>query len=537
MRFWNCRWAAFVLIVLAAFSQATPANAESPGTEGRFVPGRVIVKPKPHTAAANMVSSLGSQEVQLAQEIPQLGYAVLSVPEGKELEWVQRLAGNPFIDKVQPEYTYSVFKEPRDYFYTRMNGLGTYYYQWNLRDVNAPAAWDISTGSPNFVIAILDTGVDGRHGDLKGKVLSSIDYIGEDNPFDGLGYHGTHVAGIAAARTNNTDDVMFGGVAGMSWDATLMDVKIANHFGKAPDASASLGVVYAADNGAKIINLSFGGEDRSDILQDAINYAYNKGALVVAASGNCADPETYRDNDCKTVNPPIYPAADDNVLAVGAINQKRERAVFSEHGGYVAVVAPGEEIISLVPNQMFATTKGTSQAAPHVSALANLIWAVNPNLTNAQVTNIITSTVRDLGSPGRDDQYGFGLMDAGAALAKAQMAMSPSIIGFFAAVTDTRTMTGTLRVSSLVNPYNWSASVSSSATWLSVDPPSGVAPANLNISINKGSMPAGRYDASITVQVDGVTGASYTVPVHLLVSDRVYWTFAPTLTRSSAAGW
>lgn len=329
-----------------------------------------------------------------------------------------------------------------------------------------------------------------------------------------------------------------GGMAGMSWAAKVMSVKVANHFGKAKDSDAAQGIIYAADHGAKIINLSFGGEDRSVLLQDAINYAYNQGALIVAAAGNCADPTTYWQYDCTKVNPPIYPAADDNVLAVGAINRRNQRSSLSEYASYVAVVAPGEEIFSATPNQDFGTTKGTSQAAPHVSALANLIWSVNPNLTNAQVANVITSTARDLGPPGKDDEYGYGLIDARAALVKAgELAIStPSLEALArsgAQTSETRTLT--LSTGSLNVP--WSAAIPDQSPWLSVNPLSGMTPAKVTVSMGPHSLGAGVYQSYVTFSAFGAEVSQKTVSATLVITNTVSRTFVPLALTNWAAGW
>ncbi|MDO8690453.1 MAG: S8 family serine peptidase, partial [Dehalococcoidia bacterium] len=448
------------------------------------------------------------------------------------------LAASPGVDYAQPDFIRSVLREPNDWFYN--NKINGNYWQWNLRAINAPAAWDITTGTPNAPIAIIDTGVDDRHADLRGKVVFRADFVNEDNLWDGLGFHGTHVAGIAAANTNNASDQAFvrpGGVAGTSWDATLISIKVADHWGKAKDSDAVAGIVLAADSGARIINLSFGGEDYSQVLQDAINYAYGKGILVVSAAGNCGDPATYGENDCHTVNPPIYPAADQNVLAVAATTSDNKRATFSEYGSYVAIAAPGDHIVSTVPNMDFGTTSGTSMASPHVAAVANLIWAVNPSLTNVQVANIITSTATEMGPPGKDAEFGYGLLNAQAALAKAELAVAPTQVGFMVPVTETRGQTSTITISSLATSFSWSAAVAPGAPWLSVNPSSGTTPGSATLSIDRGSMGVGRYDASVTFNVSGIDSASQAIAVPLIVADQVQSIFVPAVMKECSGAW
>ncbi len=299
----------------------------------------------------------------------------------------------------------------------------TYYssYQWNLRQIEAPMGWALNTGSDGVIIAVLDTGVDLTHPDLQGKLVAGYDFINNDSdPSDDQG-HGTHVAGIAAALSNNSR-----GIAGVSWGAKIMPVKVLGADGTGSMSAIASGITWAANNGADVINLSLGGSSSSSTLQDAVNYAYNQGVLVVAAAGNW-----YQKG-----NPVIYPAAYPHVLAVAATGDQDEHASYSETGDYVDVAAPGgnpTDSNDNNPNHWILSTYwrgrgygdylwvvGTSQATPHVAGLAALIWSVNPSLTNDQVEQIIEETAVDLGVPGRDDVFGYGRIDVYAALSRAQ---------------------------------------------------------------------------------------------------------------------
>lgn len=286
-------------------------------------------------------------------------------------------------------------------------------YQWNLPQIRAPYAWAISTGSADVIIAVVDTGVDLDHPDLAAKVVTGYDFVNADNdPNDDEG-HGTHVAGIAAARTNNSQ-----GVAGVSWGAKIMPVKVLDSEGSGSYSRVADGITWAADRGARIINLSLGGKSSSSTLQNAVDYAYNRGALVVASAGN-----HYQEG-----NPVIYPAAYPHVLAVAATGDQDEHARYSETGYYVDVAAPGGNpssswdtnpdhwIMSTYLYGGYAQVSGTSQAAPHVSGLAALVWSVTPSLSNDQVERIIEETAVDLGDAGRDDVFGHGRIDAYRAL-------------------------------------------------------------------------------------------------------------------------
>ena len=298
----------------------------------------------------------------------------------------------------------------------------TYYStcQWNLPQIRAPYAWAVSTGSSNVIVAVLDSGADLTHPDLQGQLVAGYDFVNNDaDPSDDKG-HGTHVAGIVAARTNNGQ-----GIAGVAWGSKIMPVKVLDWRGRGTHSQGAQGIIWAADQGAQIINLSLGGESSSATLQNAINYAHSRGALVVASAGN----------DYEEGNPVIYPAAYPHVLAVAATGDQDEHADYSETGAYVDVAAPGGNPSGswdANPNHWITSSywrgagygeylqvAGTSQAAPHVAGLAALVWSVSPSLSNDQVEQVIEETAVDLGDPGRDDVFGYGRIDAHAALVRA----------------------------------------------------------------------------------------------------------------------
>lgn len=293
----------------------------------------------------------------------------------------------------------------------------TYYsQQWGLPKVNAPGAWRQSNGA-GVTIAVIDTGVDLNHPDLAGKLVAGWDFANNDStPQDDHG-HGTHVAGIAAAVTNNSR-----GVAGLGWDAKIMPVKVLDSQGSGYYSWIASGIYWAVNNGAKVINLSLGGQSYASALQEATDYAYSQGALVVAASGNCGDPLTYKNNGCTVFNPVIYPGANPNVLGVGSTTSTDARSSFSSYGYWVDVAAPGSNIYSTVWNDTYTSLSGTSMASPLVAGLASLVWARNPALSNVQVAGVIMSTAVDLGTPGRDDYFGYGRVNAEAAVSAAMTA-------------------------------------------------------------------------------------------------------------------
>ncbi|MDQ7028692.1 MAG: S8 family peptidase [Ardenticatenia bacterium] len=295
-------------------------------------------------------------------------------------------------------------------------------YQWNLRLINAETAWAQSRGD-GVIVAVVDTGIDVEHPEFAGKLVPGYDFARDDAEPDDEDGHGTHVAGIVAANTDNGD-----GIAGVGWNARIMPLKVFDDTGLAADSDVAAAIRYAADNGARIINLSLGSTDDSQAIRDAIQYARSRNVLVVASSGNA-----YEEG-----NPTIYPAAIPEVLAVAAVDNSLQHASYSSAGPYVDVAAPGGDptdpfdstiehwIWSTYPRTMAGIPKlgynalsGTSQAAPHVAGLAALIWSKNPSLSADDVANIIVTTASDLGTPGRDDFFGYGLVNAGEAVKQA----------------------------------------------------------------------------------------------------------------------
>ncbi|WP_135546788.1 S8 family peptidase [Paenibacillus cymbidii] len=272
-------------------------------------------------------------------------------------------------------------------------------YQWNLPIIDTLSGWDVGKGSSEVTVAVIDTGVDLAHPDLQGHLASGLNVIHEDaDPIDDVG-HGTHVAGVISALVNNGE-----GVAGMTWYNPVMPVKVLDETGAGNTYAVSQGIIWAADHGAKVINLSLGNYAEASFLHDAIKYAYDKDVVIVAASGN--------DN----TDEPGYPAAYPEVLAVAAIDANQRKAAFSNYGDYIDVAAPGVSIASTYMHKQYAALSGTSMASPHAAALAALIRSVNPQLKNTEVMDIMKQTAIDLGPAGKDDYFGYGQIDVAKAL-------------------------------------------------------------------------------------------------------------------------
>ncbi|NQX65414.1 peptidase S8 [Paenibacillus alba] len=280
-------------------------------------------------------------------------------------------------------------------------------YQWNLPSTETVQGWQLNRGAKDVVIAVVDTGVDLQHPDLKGQLLPGYNVIKDnDNPQDDVG-HGTHVTGVIAALVNNNL-----GVAGMTWYNKVLPVKVLDQTGAGSTYSVAQGIIWAADHGAKVMNLSLGNYADSGFLHDAIKYAYDKDIALIAASGN--------DNTER----PGYPAAYPEVFAVAASDSQNQKASFSNYGDYIGVTAPGVSIASTYPDNQYAALSGTSMASPHVTALAALIRSTNPNLKNTDVYQIMRDSARDLGTKGFDKYFGYGLIDVAKAIQLAEQRTS-----------------------------------------------------------------------------------------------------------------
>jgi len=283
--------------------------------------------------------------------------------------------------------------------------------EWGLEKVRASRAWGLSCGCPTALIAVLDSGVDLDHPDMAGKLRTDIDrnFVDENNPntADDDRGHGTHVAGIAAAATDNST-----GVAGLGWETTILPLKVLRADGYGDSTTLAEAIRYAAEQGAQVINMSLGGLAACpSSLQEAVNYAYQSGVVLVAAAGNHGDP---------TDNGDVFPANCEHVLGVAATEPNDAVAGYSNYGNHVNVAAPGSEIYSTGWPGDFLTDCssgycykwGTSMATPHVAGLAALIQTRYPAYTPDQVASAILDNAVDLGAAGWDPYYGCGRIDA-----------------------------------------------------------------------------------------------------------------------------
>ncbi len=267
--------------------------------------------------------------------------------------------------------------------------------QWALNKIEADYAWNKTFGNSSFLVAVIDTGVDWDHPDLAANYVSlGYDWVNDDNdPMDDNG-HGTHVAGIVAAIINNSV-----GVAGIS-QVKIMSEKGLNQSGDGYADDLANAIVHAVDNGAEILTMSWGENSSNVLIQNALQYAYNSGALLVAAAGNDGSSQKF------------YPAAYDEVIAVSATDHSDNPAGFTNYGNWIELAAPGVNIFSTVWDNSYNYKSGTSMATPHVSGVAALVWSVFPELSRDELRNRLRETADDLGSEGFDFYYGYGRVNA-----------------------------------------------------------------------------------------------------------------------------
>ena len=263
-------------------------------------------------------------------------------------------------------------------------------------------AWTPPTGLRRPLVAVLDTGVDGRSRDLRGQIVPDLarSFIDGSSALTDRSGHGTHVAGIIAAGAGNGL-----GVAGVA-NARLLIVKVADAQGRATTSTLVRGIRYAVAHGARIVNLSFGGSGYSKLEQDAIGDALHAGALVVAAAGNSGGIGSPRE----------YPGAYRHVLTVAATRADGDAIIESTRGPQVAIAAPGKRVLSTLPNGRYGRRTGTSMAAAVVSGAAARLLAARPGLDPSQLRALLIDSARDVASPGRDDSTGWGVLDLRAAL-------------------------------------------------------------------------------------------------------------------------
>jgi thermitase len=370
-------WA--VLVWAAPFASLADASERSPRIDlsAPAMPGQFLIKFKSGTVAHERAAIVGAWGGRLSARVEALDVDVVIFDEliGKaDLHAIETLVSalqrNPQVEYIEPDGLYAATFTPNDPLRT---------YQWGWTNTQAYYAWDINLGNTNTVIAIVDSGIQSNHPDLASKLVAGYDFIDNDALPEDVHGHGTHVAGTAGAITHNGV-----GVAGMCPNCRLMPVRVLDGGGFGSWSAISNGITWAADQGAKVINLSLGGSTGSTTLQSAIDYAWNKGAFLACAAGNSGSSSLF------------YPAGYTNCFAVAATSQSDAMASFSNHGTWVEIAAPGggssqsDQIYSTAMISNYMYMQGTSMASPHVAGAAGLLASAGQS--NVQIRDRLCST-------------------------------------------------------------------------------------------------------------------------------------------------
>ena len=342
---------------------------------------------------------------KVKEEIKQIGVQIVQIPQGKGITpeaFIETYKGN---FKNQIEYA-----EVDNYVEPALRPNDEWYTNWqlDLQWLDSESAWTVTTGSPSVYVAVLDTGVSFTHEDLRGRMVAGWDFVDNDaDPSDVHG-HGTTVTGVLGADTNNGI-----GIAGVSWANPVLVVRIGDALGYATTSRIAQGITYAADHGARAINVSYAGPAYSSSEAGAVDYAWNRGATVVASAGN------------EGTATPQYPAALQRVIAVSGVRGDDTLVYYSNHGMWTDVCAPCGSLTTDFSGR-YENWGGTSISAPFVTGLFGLVFSANPSLTPQQAVDIVTQNTKDLGDPGFDQYYGWGKIDMAKAVNAAKNGSLPT---------------------------------------------------------------------------------------------------------------
>jgi subtilisin family serine protease len=365
--------AAVVTIGVAGTYAASAADASTTSGSGAASTAttRILVKFSPTATAADRASALSAVSATDVGTVRDLDVHVLSVPASAADKVITALSHRADVTYAEPDATTEATQTPNDPGWTA---------QWDLAKVNAPAAWDKTTGSSSVVVAVLDSGVDFTHPDLQGRFVAGYDFIDNDtDPTDQYG-HGTSIAGILGASSNNAI-----GLAGTCWTCMIMPVRVLDANGSGTYSTLSNGITWATDHGASVISMSLVGSADSSTLHSAVQYAHNHGVVLVAAAGNAGNSTL------------TYPASYPEVIGVAGTQSNDTLYTWSSYGSWVKVAAPGCDYTTLMGGG-YGTACGTSSSTPIVAGIAGLAKSVQPSATNAQIEAAIESSAVGIGS-------------------------------------------------------------------------------------------------------------------------------------------
>lgn len=354
--------------------------------KGQFVNGELLIRQTVKAHQKDVEKALQSVGGDVLEELPQIRVKRIRVSESAMDKIKAALTKNPNFEFVEENFLAQGSAVPND---------PSYYSQWHHNTIMTPSSWDYSTGSTEIPIAIIDSGVDPDHPDLVDKLIPGYNFLEHNSDTHDVLGHGTAVAGSAAASGNNST-----GVAGVAWQNPIMPLVALDSSNWATYTNIANAIIYAVDNGAKVINISIGGPSSSYTLENAVNYAWNNGVLVFACAQNY------------NTSTPYYPAACTNAVAVSATDEADNRPSFSNYGDWITLSAPGVSILTTNNGGGYGSWSGTSFSSPITAGVAALVWSANPSLSHHEVLEILKNSADDLGDSGFDIIYGYGRVNA-----------------------------------------------------------------------------------------------------------------------------
>lgn len=561
--------------VLSVNTLSTAAAFNTTWDQGNFLPDQALVKMSASGGRAAVQSAYNDLDIATAESLGDGVVRVHRIPPDiaaaytaggaaaarkKTIDWIRKLRKNPRVKVAEPNYLFKATAASPE-------SQPLYPLQWDMPLINMPSAWQLEPNAGQGVtVAVLDTGVyrdinTGQwHPDLDANIVPGFDWVSgdldiddqvpnlafgpagpDDNPADpgdnrgnGSSFHGTHVAGTIGAVVNSI------GVTGVAYDAGIMPVRVLGKGGVGSAGDIINAINWVDNNGqprARIINMSLGGLNPSSLLTDAVNRAVGDGIVIVAAAGNDSS------------STPDYPAALDNVVAVGAVDGAKNLAGYSNYGSWVDLVAPGGDALrdangdgradlivstwaddsSGVASPSYAGMQGTSMASPHVAgviAMMDAVAATPFTYARFQQALIAGELTDDLGATGRDDLYGYGLIDAAKAVHAAAsgalptvLSPTPPVVSFSGSATSEQ-----LTLSRLGSDSVSAVQISIPAAdqnWLSVsptNPPDGQSSYSLTVTIQPGQLSSGQsYRSELDIQYNS-SGATRSLVVPVVVS-------------------
>ena len=378
----------FIAVVVLASALLTSVAFPADSKRGGHVKGEILVKPRAGMTRGRFSQILGTQGGESVDVIGGIGVHVISVPEHAEQRVIDALSRNPNIEFAElNRYHELADYTPNDPQFSQA---------WHLQTMNLPGAWEVTRGG-GVIVAVLDTGVNAAHEDLSGKLVAGRNVVSNNGDTADVHGHGTKVAGVIGAVMDNSL-----GVASIAPDAMIMPIRITNSTdGWATTSAMASGITWASDQGARVANISYEATSSSSV-RNAADYMRSRGGLVVSAAGNEGSLRSTADSA--------------SIITVSATSSSDSITSWSNYGSFIDVAAPGAGLRTTTSSGGYASVSGTSFSAPATAATIAMIMSVDSRLKPAEIETILEDSAKDLGSPGRDDQYGHGRIDTLAAV-------------------------------------------------------------------------------------------------------------------------